>query len=215
MDGLFSNFPQSFRPSFAPSQKRPSMLGIDRQQRRHDGFGRKGFKATDRLFFAVLPDSETAARIANLAQRLRRGHGLRGKPLLTPHFHATLFHVVDCNGFPPDLIDMLAKRAATVTMPSFKVAFDRAGSFDGGAFVLRGDDGLIGLEILQQRLSDALDGRPDQARSFTPHVTLLRDKCRIDEHPIEPIEWTVKELVLVHSLLGRTTHRHVARLPLG
>jgi RNA 2',3'-cyclic 3'-phosphodiesterase len=32
--------------------------------------------------------------------------------------------------------------------------------------------------------------------------------------PVEPIEWTVTEFVLVHSLLGRTTHRVLARFPL-
>jgi 2'-5' RNA ligase len=37
----------------------------------------------------------------------------------------------------------------------------------------------------------------------------------VPEQAIEPIEWTVREIVLVHSLLGRTTHRHVARLPLA
>jgi 2'-5' RNA ligase len=96
-------------------------------------------------------------------------------------------------------------------MPSFRVCFDRAESFKNGALVLRGDDGTIGLEILRQRLSDALDGQPRTARAFTPHVTLLRDSHRVPEQRIEPIEWTVREIVLVHSLLGRTTHRHIAR----
>ena len=100
-------------------------------------------------------------------------------------------------------------------MPSFRVAFDRAMSFRNGALVLSGDDSVIGLEVLQQRLSDVLDGRPRPARSFTPHLTLLRDSQRVAAHPIEPISWTVREVVLVHSLLGRTTHRHLARLPLA
>jgi len=104
--------------------------------------------------------------------------------------------------------------ATAVAMPSFRVCFDRAESFKNGALVLRGADGTIGLDVLQQRLSDALDGEPHRARSYTPHVTLLRDNHRVPEQRIEPIEWTVREVVLVHSLLGRTTHRHVARWPL-
>ncbi|MGE5152361.1 MAG: 2'-5' RNA ligase family protein, partial [Rhodospirillaceae bacterium] len=71
--------------------------------------------------------------------------------------------------------------------------------------------GTIGLDVLQQRLRDALDDTPRKARSFTPHVTLLRDGQRVPEQRIEPIEWTVREIVLVHSLLGRAAHRHVAR----
>jgi RNA 2',3'-cyclic 3'-phosphodiesterase len=80
---------------------------------------------------------------------------------------------------------------------------------------LRGDESLIGLEILQQRLSDSLDGRPQRARAFTPHMTLLRDAHRVPDHDIEPIEWQVQDVVLVHSLLGKTTHRHLARVPLA
>jgi len=43
----------------------------------------------------------------------------------------------------------------------------------------------------------------------------LRDRHRVEEQFIEPIEWQVREVVLVHSLPGRTGHRHLARFPLG
>jgi len=147
---------------------------------------------------------------------LRLSHGLTGKPLDKEHFHVPLFHVGnDVCVPPPELVEILTERAARVVMPSFRVAFDRVMSFRNGALVLSGADSVIGLEVLQQRLSDALDGRPRPARPFTPHVTLLRDGQRVDAHPIEPISWTVRDVVLVHSLLGRTTHRHLARLPLA
>lgn len=45
--------------------------------------------------------------------------------------------------------------------------------------------------------------------------TLVSDGHLVDEHAIEPVEWAVREFVLVHSLLGRTTHRHLARLSLA
>src|SRR5258708_35247683 len=142
--------------------------------------------------------------------------GLTGKPRHKESFHVTPFHVGDAVGDPPDeLIDVLAERASQVVMPPFRVAFDRVMSFRNGALVLSGDDSVIGLEVLQQRLSDALDGRPRPARPFTPHLTLLRDSQRVAAHPIEPIRWTVREVVLVHSLLGRTMHRQLARLPLA
>ena len=118
-------------------------------------------------------------------------------------------------GLTPGMVESVKASAETVAMPSFRVCFDRAESFKNGALVLRGDDGTIGLDILQQRLSDALDGEPRKARSFTPHVTLLRDGHRVPEQRIEPIEWTVREVVLVHSLIGRTIHRHLARWTLG
>jgi len=169
---------------------------------------------TDRLFLAVLPDGETSARIAEKSRHLRLSHGLTGKGVRPEHLHVTLCHVGDSVGLPPNVVDEVKERAARVTMPSFRVCFDRAESFRNGALVMRGDDGVIGLDVLQQRLSDALDDEPRRARAFTPHVTLLRDRHLVPEQRIEPIEWTVREIVLVHSLLGRTTHRHLARWPL-
>ncbi|MBS0520177.1 MAG: 2'-5' RNA ligase family protein [Proteobacteria bacterium] len=195
---------------------RPSELKTQRLQRRQQRLRSGGQPPTDRLFWAILPPPEVAERIADLAGRLRAGHGLTGRPLETAHFHVTLSHMGDGVGLPEaGVIEAMTARAAGVAMPPFRVAFDRALSFRNGAFVLGGDDSVIGLEILQQRLTDALDGRPLPARRFTPHLTLLRDNQIVPEHPVEPIEWTVRELVLVHSLLGRTRHRSLARLPLA
>ena len=124
---------------------------------------------------------------------------------------------LSCAGHPhlkTPAIDALAERASALSMPAFRVEFDRVMSFSNGAFVLSGDESTIGLEVLQQRLSDALDPSPRPARRFVPHVTLLRDQRRIAEQPVERIGWTAREVVLVHSLQGQTTHRHLARLPL-
>ncbi len=196
-----------FDPPFGGKKKPPALAirGLRRQQEALAG------PPTDRLFLAVLPDAETSGRIAETARHLRVSHGLTGKPLRPEHFHVTLCHIGDSIGLAPSVVDGVKGCASSVTMPSFRVCFDRAESFRNGALVLRGDDGTIGLDILQQRLSDVLDDEPRPARRFTPHVTLLRDGHRVPEQPIEPIEWTVREIVLVHSLLGRTTHRHLAR----
>lgn len=211
MDALFApSLPQSRTFRHAPA---PSVLHTRRLGRYEAGlFDRR---PTDRLFLATLPDEATAARISDLAGRLKIGHGLKGRVLRPEHLHVMLFQVRDVAGLGIDLAEAARERAASVVMPSFKVAFDRVGSFCNGAFVLRGNDDMIGLEVLHQRLSDAFDGRPASARPFTPHVTLLRDRERIEEHSIEPIEWTVRDVVLVRSRLGRAEHHHVARLPLA
>jgi 2'-5' RNA ligase len=200
-----------FATSFAGQEKPPALM-MRRLRRRQEALvGRP----TDRLFLAVLPDAETSVRIAETARHLRISHGLAGKPLRPEHFHVTLSGIDEGVGVSLDRIEAVKERVARVVMPSFRVGFDRAESFRNGALVLRGDDGVIGLEILQQRLSDEFDGRPRKARRFTPHVTLLRDGYLVPEQRIEPIEWTVREVVLVHSLIGRTTHRHLARWTLG
>jgi 2'-5' RNA ligase len=200
-----------FAPSFGGSIRPPALMTRRLRRRQEALMG----PPTDRLFFAVLPDEETAARIAERARHLRISHGLTGKAVRREHFNVTLCPVGDGSRLPRDVVDCVKERAASVTMPSFRVSFDRAESFRNGALVLRGNDGMIGLEVLQQRLSDALDASPRPARRFTPHVTLLRDQHRVPEQPIELIEWTVRELVLVHSLLGSAPHRHLARWTLG
>lgn len=200
-----------FGPSFG-GQRQPPALMLRRLRRRHEALNGP---PTDRLFFAVLPDEETRMRIAEKARHLRLSHGLTGRGVRPEHFHVTLCHVGDSVGLSRDLVDHVRECAANVVMPSFQVCFDRAESFRNGALVLRGEDGTIGLEILQQRLSDALAGQALKARRFTPHVTLLRDGHRVPEQWVGPIEWTVREMVLVHSLLGRTTHRHLARWSFG
>jgi 2'-5' RNA ligase len=200
-----------FAPALAGKSKPPALM-VRRLRRQQQAFvGRP----TDRLFLAVLPDADTANRIADTARHLRVSHGLTGKPLRPEHLHVTLCHIEDGVGLAPAMVDGVKACADGIVMPSFRVCFDRAESFRNGALVLRGDDGTIGLDILQQRLSDALDGEPRKARPFTPHVTLLRDGHRVPEQRIEPIEWMVREVVLVHSLLGRSTHRHLARWSLG
>ena len=218
MDGLFPTF---FDPSrnALPPVSRPSSLMSGRLSRFAGKVGpRTGPRPSnsDRLFFAILPDEETRERIAERARHLRASHGLTGKAVRPEHFHVTLHHVADSRGAPPaELVEALAERARNVVMPAFRIEFDRAMSFRNGAVVLAGDDSTIGLHVLQQRLSDALEWRPGPARRFNPHLTLLRDDHRVAEQPIEPIAWTAHEIVLVHSLLGRTTHLPVARIPLG
>jgi 2'-5' RNA ligase len=175
-------------------------------------------RPTDRLFFAVVPESAAAERIARLGEKLRQVHRLRGKPILPQHLHITLWHVGDAFFTPSsELISTLVRRAGYVEMPSFRISFDRVMSFRNGAFVLTGAEGIAGLEMLHERLQAvlALPGRRPPRSAFTPHMTLLRDERLLPSRPIDPIDWTAREIVLVHSLLGRTTHRHLARLPLS
>jgi 2'-5' RNA ligase len=174
-------------------------------------------RATDRLFFAVIPDEGTAKTIAALRRKLLEETGISGKEVLPEHLHVTLWHVRD-SFLPPqfDEIASLVRRAGYVEMPSFEISLTQAQSFGGGALVLDGDKGFSALEMLSARIGDVLTPpgfrRP---RPFMPHMTLLRSETMLPLRDIDPITWTTREVVLVHSLLGKATHRHVARIPLG
>jgi 2'-5' RNA ligase len=177
-----------------------------------------GPKPADRLFFAIFPDASVAVRIGELAQYLRREHGLTGKPLRTERFHITLFHLGDYPGLPQGIVTAAVEAAATVALPAFEVKLDRALSFStrerNRPFVLGGNDGVAALTAFRRALAAALDkaGLGDCAEpQYRPHVTLLYDDALVTEQPVEAVAWTVREFVLVHSLLGRAVYIPLAR----
>ena len=172
-----------------------------------------------RLFFAIVPDPDTALHIERLAQRLRVEHGLKGKPLLTAHFHVTVHFVGIHDTFFERVASWAQAAASTVSMPAFDVTFDHAASFHRTArdspVVLLGSDGVAALKefhgILGTTLAKA--GFNLKPSSFTPHLTLLYDRHEVSERTIEPVRWTAREFVLVDSRVGKTQHVQLARWP--
>jgi len=175
----------------------------------------------DRIFFAALPDEETASRIHALAAKLKQANGFTGTQILPEHLHVTLFHLGDWAALPLPIVEAAARAAegAAATTPPFEVAFARSESFRNSTgvypFVLAGDAsqwrGLhdaLGAALTRAGLGGATKGE------FKPHITLLRDEGRAKPLPVAPIVWQVRDFVLVHSLLGKTTHIHLGRWPL-
>ncbi len=167
---------------------------------------------TDRLFFAIFPDAATASGIAELANQLREGGRLSGRPLGAERFHITLHHLGDHAGVRRDIVAMAQEAAEAMTTAPFEVTFDRAASFHNGGnnpYVLQGGEGLDALRAFQGDLGLAM-ARTGLARlvdkNFTPHVTMLYDRSLVAEEPVAPVRWTVGGFTLIHSLLGRTEH---------
>ena len=168
-----------------------------------------------RLFFAVVPDADTAARICRLAHALKCAHKFDRKIIEPQLLHVSLFFLGELSG----QIVRIAREAATeVQMQPFQLWFDRSASFRGRPgsrpFVLVGDEGVEQLRSFRRTLGTALAGRGLgrlAKRDFTPHVTVLYAERNVEEHPIEPLGWTVNEFVLIHSLRG---HVHLGRWPL-
>jgi 2'-5' RNA ligase len=179
--------------------------------------------ATDRLLFLIYPDSDTAERIAARTSELSRTNRLRGRPVAPERLHITLHHLGEHVGVPRDMIALAHEAAASLTFRPFDVMFDRVASFGGKPgnlpFVLRGGDGLAALPLFHQALGAAMGKTGNRLGkraepNFTPHVTLLYDGQSVAEQAIEPIGWTVREFVLVHSLIGQTKHIVLGRWPL-
>ena len=173
-------------------------------------------RPTDRLFFAVLPDAETVDAICRARRELCEKTGLSGADVPPQQLHVALLRVADYV-VPPTAedIDAILREAGTVEMLPFRVSFGRAKSVARGALVLTAGRGGATLEKLSIRLRDALTAPGTESRrAVPPHMTLMRSETIQRTHRAEPIAWTVREVVLVHSLLGKATHRVVGRLPL-
>jgi len=179
-----------------------------------------GFYGDGRLYLGAVPDSAARAKIDRLSAALRRAHRFAGKPTRPDRLHVSLLFLGSFLGSPSqELVRIGHQAGAAVRMPGFDIVFDRSVSFGGRPgqrpFVLVGQDGCGPLQSLRQQMIEASirKGVKGWARkAFTPHMTLWYGEREIDEHPIEPIGWTVREFVLIHSLRG---HTHLARWPLG
>lgn len=172
-----------------------------------------------KLFFAIRPDGEAGAAIEMLGRRLKAAHRLRGSAIARERLHNTLAAVHDVGA----ITENIARARAVgdrLWHRCFSVRFDWTGSFRGAGrghpFVLRGDEGLDALAEFRENLrEEMLRAGFEASRSFTPHVTLLwADRC-VEEYPIAPISWTVRELALTASLQGFSRHIDVARWPLN
>lgn len=173
---------------------------------------------TDRLFFAIFPETDTASSIGQFARSLREKLGLNGELLATDRFHTSLHHIGDFAGLPQDTLAMACKAAdAVAATPPFEIVFDRAMSFVGRPrhhpFVLSGSDGVAALTAFHQTLGVAIEraGLKLRKSHYAPHMTLLYgDRC-IAEQAIEPVVCSVREFVLVRSLIGRKQYVALAR----
>jgi len=171
-----------------------------------------------RLFLAIVPGASPAARIHRLAEVVKRAHHFDGNLIGPDCLHVTLFFLGGGSDAREHVVRMACEAAQDVRMPSFEVSFDRIASFRGRPghhpFVLLGGDGLSRLKLLRQTLGAqmARNGLKHLVKAdFNPHVTLLYDRRKVEEQPIEPIFWTVDAFVLIHSMNG---HAHLARWPL-
>jgi len=187
---------------------------------RLEQFALHGFEpktATHSLFLAMFPDADARKNIAAVAREIGTRHALSGKPLPTHRLHITLLHLGDHAGVPPAIVDAAMRAAALVDFAVFDVVFGRVGCFAGGEkkpCVLLGPDRDSPLQGFQRALCVHLAACGLGAyvkRDFTPHVTLRYVRTPLPAEGVAPVRWSVREFVLVDSLIGQTEYRILGR----
>lgn len=175
-----------------------------------------GFEAplpTDRLFLAIFPSAQVAARLASIANDYLARHRLEAGGVEPSRLHVTVFHLGDYTHMPPNLVDNATAALSRLTAQPLSIRFDQIGSFGNrqakSPLVLAASDGNEPLHALHQQLATHLRASSLGAwthSSYAPHMTMAYGKATMPFEKIEPVTWMAGEVVLIHSLLGKTRH---------
>ena len=175
----------------------------------------------NKLLIVAKPDEETAAYIAHRADQLAAYLGFKGRLVQPELLHFTIRPIGLYSKVPQSILGAVGECGNTVRMCPFAVSLNMAKNFHRKngipLIVLCGDDGVLGLRTLHDTLEDALAKRFGSARflPFEPHMTLSYKAMRIPDTPIEAINFTIHEFVLVNSLIGQGRHVVLRRWRLG
>jgi len=172
------------------------------------------------LFFALVPDGETAERAFRLACDLHREHGLAAKPRPLPLLHMTLCGIGEIAKLPDTVVDRARRAAEGVGAAAFAMNLDQVFTFRQRQhpLVLCGEDGSDSFRMLHIRLGLALRNsglRVRIQRGMQPHMTLVYGRTPVTKVKLSrPIALRATEFALIRSHHGEGRHEHLGRWPL-
>lgn len=169
------------------------------------------------LFFALWPDAGVRHASDEAARGLRMRMQPRGHRSAPERYHLTLQYLGE--NLPETAATAARQAAALVRSPPFGLRLDHAGWFRGAdVWWLGTREPPAALAQLHQRLREALQRARvplDRAR-LTPHLTIHRGAgMPLPPTLIEPIDWPVRDFVLIRSHLGGAVeYEQLGRWPL-
>lgn len=174
----------------------------------------------DRLFLALRPDAATVDTIRRrLLPELCLENQVLGRARRVHALHVSLVGIGTYEGVPKVRVARVSEAVARFAYPAFDVGFDRITRFSpSGAVVLAGGADLRSLHEFSRAIRSALRKSgvkvPADA-SFNPHMTLVYSKNPFDERRVTPVRWRVREVVLIHSMVGHSRHVILESWPLA
>jgi len=169
-----------------------------------------------RVFFALWPDADVAARLDALGAEAHADCG--GRRTRRDTLHLTLAFIGDIDAVR---VPALIGAADTVAVEPLTLCLDRVGSWRHNRIAWAGTQSVpAALTTLANGLIDALRaaGFQLERRNFAPHVTLLRRiHDAFPERDVAPVDWRVERFVLVESqrLPQGAQYRILAQWPAG
>jgi len=151
-----------------------------------------------RCFFALWPPAGAMEALGRQAASLARELG--GRRTRNESIHLTLAFLGDVS---PAALARLSEVPPDIPVAPFELVVDRLGAWNHNGIGWAAPSAIPGPLIrLERRLSRwlAQEGFELDARTFRPHVTLVRRATgRKAECGFEPVHWPVTEFVLVRS----------------
>jgi 2'-5' RNA ligase len=154
-----------------------------------------------RLFFALWPDDATRARLADWTQVIHRASG--GRAMRPENVHLTLAFLGNTDAA---LLPSVVAAASRVAPRRFTLRIDEPGYWRHNQIAWAGvresppelDALVLDLRAALVDAKIAFDPKP-----FVAHLTLVRKARPGFRLPrLEPIEWPVRDFVLVRSVTG-------------
>jgi 2'-5' RNA ligase len=152
--------------------------------------------APARVFFALAPPPAVQAELGRLAGWCERRCG--GRAVAPENLHLTLLFAGEV---APGQIASLQRAAESVRWAPFEVALERIEYWAGARLLCAVPSRpLPGAAALAEALGAAVRGTLAlPARSFLPHVTVLRRPRRLAEVAMVPLHWQATEFALFRS----------------
>ena len=151
-----------------------------------------------RVFFALWPGESVRAALHDQGRRLHAG--LAGRLTRAASIHMTLLFLGEV---AETRLDALHAAAAGVSIEPFSLLLERTACWRHNRIAWVGP---VRIPPALEDLVAQLRARVDQAgfafdrKPFAAHVTLVRNaNCRPLDDTIQPIEWAVRDFVLVRS----------------
>ena len=172
-----------------------------------DHAGRPVTEKPLRLFFALWPDAATRARLADWTLAIHRKSG--GRATQPESVHLTLAFL---GGTDPAVLPAIEAAAARIAPRAFSVRIDEPGYWRHNQIAWAGVQQVPPeLTALVSDLRTALleSGIPFDPKPFVAHVTLIRKARPGFRMPrLAPIDWPVRDFVLVRSATGPDGSRY-------
>jgi 2'-5' RNA ligase len=165
-----------------------------------------------RLFFALKPSPIEA----NLTGLIRDAAASELDPVINGRLHLTLGITSDYAAYPQDVAQRLASIGEHLAGDPFLLPLDRLSGSER-SIALRPNKRPAALSALQKQIDDQLRywNLMRTGWSFNPHVTLGYRAGLSFLRPITPLIWDIRDLVLIHSVVGATRHIELSRWPLA